>query len=207
MKTLNLSFETVGSIAAMFIGVCALFVTWDQAQIMRKQQHAAVLPVLTVDVSMSSAGDAHAFAVTLHNEGVGPAMVQSAAMTVEGQTIETWGDFAAAFLPTPLATPANASIGTSRGVIAAGEDETVLRLIWPQTPVHDAAFRMLTKRIFGPTGANSTFVVCYCSVFDRCWEIGGKSEQDQPQKVPRCVDQGRDVTERLLTTRALTTPG
>ena len=47
-KKPRISFEAVGSIVAVIIGLAALFVAWDEARSVRKQQAASVLPVIKI---------------------------------------------------------------------------------------------------------------------------------------------------------------
>ena len=51
-QSFRMRFETVGSIAAIVVGVAALFVSLYQARVMQAQQHAAVWPILTIDQGM-----------------------------------------------------------------------------------------------------------------------------------------------------------
>ena len=45
----RLRFETVGSISAIVVGVAALFVSWDQARVMRQEIRASLWPALQID--------------------------------------------------------------------------------------------------------------------------------------------------------------
>ena len=196
-KRKRLGFETVGSIAAMVIGACALFVAWDQAQIMRKQQHASVIPILNVTGGFSSDGDGHVMTVSIKNDGIGPAIIESATLTVGGADITDWPDLRDRFLPAALRAHYDTSLDSTIGVLAAGERSEAIRFYWPKGEGRDEAFAALKARVFSSTDQGAIFSVCYCSVFDRCWRAGA-GETARPQSVKRCEDQGEDVVARLL---------
>ena len=192
-------FETVASIVAMLVGVSALFVAWDQAQIMRKQQHASVVPILNVSGGFSSSEDSHVMTVELRNNGIGPALIQSARLTVGGHEIKDWPDLRDRFLPKALHDHFRSSLDTTIGVLAAGERAQAIRFTWSRSPAIDADFEKLKSNVFS-NGANAAvFSVCYCSVFDRCWR-SGEGESSKPQPVKKCNDAGEDVVARLLQT-------
>jgi hypothetical protein len=194
-----LNFETVGSIVAMVIGACALFVAWDQAQIMRKQQHASVVPILNIAGGFSSSADSHTLTVVLRNDGIGPAMIESARLTVDGHEIVDWPDLRERFLPENLRTGFHSSLDTTIGVLAAGEKSNAIRITWPSGEETDEAFDALKARAFSEIGDRTVFGVCYCSVFDRCWRTAD-GQVAKPQPVKRCEDAGEDVVARLLQT-------
>lgn len=193
-----LNFETVGSIAAMVIGVCALFVAWDQAQIMRKQQHASVLPVLNVSGGFSSEGGFHTMTISIRNDGVGPAVIESADLIVDGASVEDWPDLRDRFMPTALHTDFSSNLDTAIGILAAGEVSNAIVMSWPRNDATDVDFGALKERVFAD--ANSAFFsVCYCSVFDRCWK-SSPDNSAKPERVKRCDSAGSDVVARLLQT-------
>lgn len=198
-KTLRLNFETVASIMAMLIGASALFVAWDQAQIMRKQQHASVIPILNVSGGFSSARNAHVMTVSIRNDGIGPAIIESAALTIAGEDVQGWPDLRERFLPEPLRAHYDTSLDSTIGVLAAGERSEAIRISWPRGEGRDEAFEALKARVFSSPGDNAVFSVCYCSVFDRCWRAGA-GDRARPEPVKRCGDAGEDVVARLLQT-------
>ncbi|MEM6538046.1 MAG: hypothetical protein AAF668_09995 [Pseudomonadota bacterium] len=196
-KKLSLSFETVGSIVAMIVGLSALFVAWDQAQIMRKQQHASVIPIVNVDGGFTVRPDANIMRLGIQNDGIGPALVASASLLVDGKEIEDWGDFVDRFLPPTLSSGYTTSFDTSIGVLAPGESTASIDVFWPRNETIDAAFRDFQTQVFKSVGDQTNFVVCYCSVFDRCWRTNGVGAS-KPIEVDHCDDEGDDVISRFL---------
>ncbi|PQA87965.1 hypothetical protein [Hyphococcus luteus] len=198
-KRLSLSFETIGSIAAIVIGACALFVAWDQAQIMRKQQHASVLPVLNVSGGLSSEGDRHVLTVSVRNDGIGPAVIESADLFVGGAPVKDWPDLRDRFMPEALRKDFQSNLDTAVGILAAGHEAQAIVFSWPSNEETDAGFEMLRQRVFSGDPDDAFFGVCYCSVFDRCWK-NTPDNRAVPEPVKSCERAGSDVVARLLQT-------
>lgn len=194
-----LNFETVGSIVAMIIGAAALFVAWDQAQIMRKQQHASVIPIINISGGFSSTPDSHVMSISFRNDGIGPAIVESAHLSIDRREVLDWPDLRDRFLPDGLQSGFHSSLDTAIGVIAAGERTDAIRFSWPTGAPYDAAFEELKSKVFSDAGQEAVFSVCYCSVFDRCWRSGSGADLGaKPTPVKRCSKAGEDVVARLL---------
>ncbi|MEL7487357.1 MAG: hypothetical protein AAGJ87_09110 [Pseudomonadota bacterium] len=189
--------NSIAAGAAIVVSVAALFVAWDQAQIMRRQQHAAFWPVVNLQASLSSTDASHDFTIVLANDGVGPARVQSSALTLAGVDVRDWPSFEAG-LPAPLRGRADVNLGTSVGVLAPGEEDVLFEIAWPWGPETDAAFTELKRIVFNPVVSDSDFEICYCSVFDRCWIVNG-DDGGAPKRVAQCAD-GTDITLRMLQT-------
>ncbi len=199
MAQRGLNFETVGSIVAMVVGLSALFVAWDQAQIMRKQQHASVIPIVNVAGGFSSVAEENVMTISIQNDGIGPALVESAQLVVAGERIADWPDLEARLLPEALRPRLDVSLSSAIGVLAAGERLDVLVARWPREPAVDAAFRVLQADVYGSMGDTTDFGVCYCSVFDKCWRTNATGAA-RPVPVAACEDAGEDVIARLLQT-------
>ena len=181
----GLNFETVGSIVAMLIGAVALFVAWDQAQVMRKQQHASVWPILTIDRSFNMKDDIVSFEFWVENAGVGPAVLKSARLRAGNEELSAWNVLRDR-LPDSLSEierTHSASIGGR--ALAPGVNFAPYGLYWRDIKDPRAALRLLNA-----TYADVSVDICYCSVFDRCW-IGSSLVDAEPQKVKTCP-QGAD---------------
>ena len=194
------NFETTGSIAAIVIGACALFVAWDQAQIMRKQQHASVIPAVSIASGFSSEPDAFVMTVTLGNDGIGPAVIESAELYVDGEPVKDWPDLRDRLLPPALHSVYSSNLDSAIGMLAAGEKSDAITIYWPRTEETSAAFEALKARVFSNQSAGTYFSVCYCSVFDKCWIVGPERNTARPAEVKKCSNAGDDVVTRLLRT-------
>jgi hypothetical protein len=76
------STDRIVSLSAMAVGVCSLFITLYQTYLTREAQSASVLPYLAFGI-MSTNDGAY---LTLRNDGVGPARLESVQIHFRGQT-------------------------------------------------------------------------------------------------------------------------
>jgi hypothetical protein len=79
------STDRIVSLSAMAVGVCSLFITLYQTYLTREAQSASVLPYLAFGLTSTNDG---AY-LTLRNDGVGPARLESVRIHFKGQTTET----------------------------------------------------------------------------------------------------------------------
>ena len=182
---LNLNFETVGSIAAMLIGACALFVAWDQAQVMRKQQHASVWPLLSPDFTIDADDNSLILELSLANEGVGPALIESAYLTLNGEEVVRQEVLMSRLFPNG-GLKGSASFNGSDiegAVVGAGDEAQVFRLAWPQTEENNAIFSEFAGSYVIGGGLDVSVTTCYCSIFDRCFVSTGDG---RPERVNQC---------------------
>lgn len=154
--------EQVTAAAAVAISVVAVFIAWDQAQIMRKQQFAAVYPHIAIVNMLSRSNDRAEFSVVMKNVGVGPAFIEAAALTYGGEPVDSMNDLVSRFF-TRLPNAAVEWDGTPRPgfALAPDSDMTVTRIVW-------RAEENFSKT-FWPTVAQTEVAVCYCSVYEKCW--------------------------------------
>lgn len=201
----KLSFETVGSIAAIVVSIVALFIAWDEARILRRQQHASFLPIVNINSSLSRSAERLVFSVELVNDGVGPALVKRASLTVGGEEVLSLPDFQRLLLPGALKfngvedPDVGTDFGSSLGVLSVGEAARVMQIDWPADAAKSAAFEELKQRIFQSAREDLEFSLCYCSVFGRCWRASSAANAD-PARVKACPEDGRDVTSLILQT-------
>ena len=160
----RLRFETVGSITAIVVGVIALWVSYDQAQVMRQDIRASVWPALQVQGFVDTQNGL-AIGLNIENAGVGPALIER--ITVRhGQSIVADIED----LRSRIDESADISFDTATGRILASGN----------------AFRPFVFRTNDPAGllgvegpvdplmasraiAGWTAEVCYCSSLGDCW--------------------------------------
>ncbi|XBQ17139.1 MAG: hypothetical protein ABL308_04495 [Oceanicaulis sp.] len=185
---LRLRFETVGSIAAIVVGVAALFVSWDQARVMRAQQHASVLPALQIDGYRARDGETASIGLRVRNAGVGPAIVSSVELERLGEPSE---DFApiASLLPEQFETNWSTMIGR---VIAAGETVEAMSFHWALDAMTPEQAEALAAE-----WASWDVTICYCSVFERCWISETRGVGVRARDVRDCPAPRDDIFERL----------
>ena len=171
--------DLVVSIAAIVLSVSALGVSLVQTAVMRAQQYAAVWPRLTtvVDIYPTS------FRVSVRNAGVGPAQIVWAQGLLDGVPLHGWAALvarAAAVAPDTAHAPPRTSIASlSDDVLIAGERKVLLGVDGPIA----RGMTTLTPHV--------GLRICYCSVFDRCWQLenlglADPSASDRIVPVSRC---------------------
>ncbi|WDI33034.1 hypothetical protein PUV54_07470 [Hyphococcus flavus] len=195
-RKISLNFETIGSIAAMVIGATALFVAWDQAQVMRKQQHASVWPLLSDDFTIDKNEDGYVVELTLANKGVGPALIESAYVTIDGEPASSRPAFMQGVFknqqPAGSARVNGSSIEGS--ALGAGDAVSVFKVTWPDTEDNRQSFSALANRYVDGEGPQVSLAVCFCSVFERCFL---SEDQYRPRGVKACPEQ-TDMFTNLL---------
>ncbi|WP_420430648.1 hypothetical protein [Hyphobacterium sp.] len=190
--------QALTAIGAMVVGLAALYVAWDQARVMRAQQHGAVVPALQVDAFTRSEGDRLSIGLRVANNGVGPAMVRNVQVIRDGEPTQA---IEAMFTALPSDQLDRSWVTLTGRVIAPGELVTPISVDWRASEVGTDAIADLFAE-----WERWDIEICYCSVFDRCW-IATVQVQDRRQ-VASCPDPGQDVfelygSETFLMPRAL----
>lgn len=197
---IKLPFETIAAICAIVVSVIALYVAWDQSQVMRAQQHASVWPIVNSEISLDRNEEENFISFAVKNVGVGPAIIQQASLSVNGQSIKKYDELSDAIFDEVLSNKAGVVAANYLGVLGAGESRTALKLSWPRDEEHDAAFVGLLRKFLGEGKYNFNVELCYCSVFERCW-INSENTLNRPQNVEKCEVQHKDLVQDLLSSR------
>lgn len=183
---LKTNHQVLTAVGAMFVGAAALFIAWDQARVMRAQQHGAVVPALQVDAFTRTDEGVLSVGLRVANNGVGPAFIRDITVLRDGHPVsEIDGMFAA--LPAPQD---RSWFNMTDRVIAPGDTVTPIAVDWPMDVVTGEAIAAM----FAEWERWDT-EICYCSVFDRCW-IATVQHQNRRQ-VASCPAPGDDVFERF----------
>jgi hypothetical protein len=166
--------DGVAALIAAFIGVLALLVSGYTAYLQRQQVRAQVWPYLI------SANYDPEFAIKVLNKGVGPAIVRSVRIWVDGKPQRDWRHVIAA-LGIPAADLRTSTV--SDNVLSANEmlsmivfaDESTYRRF--RTAARDRVAQQ----------------ICYCSTLGECWVYsdrtpGAKAIQTAVEECPRFPD-------------------
>ena len=182
---LRLTFwQTILSVAGVFTGAVALYAALTESQAVRQQTAASVWPYVQLMINDTSNDDSASFALSLSNVGVGPARMQGARVTYQGEPVADWQTM------TELLMGNEARLGTtygkssvSRRVLAPGESVVAI-----QTSDTELALS-LQAAVYAGTLAVS---YCYCSIFDECWvkSSSGPADQAMSPSLPACPDHG-----------------
>ena len=149
-RSLNRRNWDLGAVIAALIGLLALCVSGYTAYLQRQQVRAQVWPYLEPGVSGSKRE------VILVNKGVGPALVRSEQIYVDGKAQKNWGTvFKALDLKFDMPPP----YSTVNGVVISAGDH-IDQLVFQNVEDFNA-FTKQVKRV--------ELRLCYCSTLNECW--------------------------------------
>ncbi len=150
--------EVIVALAAIIVSILTLFVYIYQAGIMQEQQHASVWPYVEWDMTISSEDG---FYISVINKGVGPAIIRSTTLKLDGESIESPLIYLEKIVGR-LDSVALFSAMIDKRVIAAGE---TLELFHVYTDIR----HKLPSDIYRRT----SYEICYCSIYGDCWTSQG----------------------------------
>jgi hypothetical protein len=175
----KLGLAEIGSGIAVIVSALALFVSFYQAKIAEKQAHASVWPYISIDYDINDLGDRSGFIWSVQNNGLGPALIQSVIISVDGKPKRTWGEVCDAL--------------QIKKAFAVTMSEVNGRVLPPDTnreteidAIH--VISLPEAKIFNENRKRLSMEVCYCSVYEECWVAHfGRQKVD---KVERCETGG-----------------
>jgi hypothetical protein len=163
--------QWVITIVAVVASVGALVLGAYTAQLQRRHDSASVWPhlELTITYTAQTAG------MQVSNSGVGPAIVQSVAVYVDGRPIRSWPEAFKALLDSPARKYSSSSVGDR--VIRAGETVN-----WFALPT-DVLPSDIQARL-----ARVVIEICYASVYDEHWIVADEhaGQHSVWREVKRC---------------------
>lgn len=166
--------ETFVAVAALIVSISAVAVGIYEAALQRKHDRAEVWPHLEISTFTSP----HVASVRLENNGIGPAVVQSVIVRVDGKPMHTWAEAVQTLIGRPMSRFDNAT-AAQRG-IRAGDNVPLIVLPTDSLP---PGFWDYVKRV--------SIKVCYTSVFDEAWLLSDDSlgSGSTWQSVAKCAPQ------------------
>jgi hypothetical protein len=165
--------ETFVALTALVVSISAVAVGIYEASLQRKHDVAEVWPHVELSVYTTPTGAS----LSLQNSGIGPAIIKSVVVTVDGRRRRNWPDAAQALLGgTPVLTQTSTVV--ERGV-RPGDNITMVAV----------SATSLTPRFWQVIGRLAVSV-CYASVFDDHWllsddHVGGMSTWTQVSACPQ----------------------
>ena len=172
------------SLAGVFTGGAALYLTLIQAEAVRQQTAAAAWPYIQFSIADTDDGDAARFALNFRNVGVGPAKLRTAQLQLDDQPVMSWVDATQRLSDEPLKLGVHFGRSAISGrVLAPGESSVAFETSYRPLVLS------LQQAVYGGRVALS---YCYCSIFDECWLVTTSNdgrEPDHPQ-VEQCPDYG-----------------
>lgn len=161
--------DALAAVVAALIGFLALLVSGYTAYVQRQQVRAQVWPyLLTANYDTESS-------VKLMNKGVGPAIVRSMRVWVDGQPQPNWRAATGALGVEKTAPLRTSTI--SDNVVSGGE--VVPMLVFPDNEVY--------RRFRAESVRRLEVEICYCSTLGDCWIYGGREKAKALQaSIDRC---------------------
>ncbi|MHA4835293.1 hypothetical protein [Sphingopyxis sp. MSC1_008] len=174
------------TIAHFLIGLPALiaslalaYFAFVQADATQKMQSGGVMPFVTFGTSNGDKDGNRDIALTLTNNGVGPAILGPIEIRYEGKPITTPIDLLTACCTEETQARAmRLSTSPSTG-IAVPPGETIEFVSLPRTPESEKVWQILNKERWKLQVRS-----CYCSIFNDCWVTEGM--QGMPKAVNKC---------------------
>jgi hypothetical protein len=176
--------------ADLLIAVCALLIssltcvaTFFQTRVVANQLSASVWPYL----SYTTTFDPNGITMTIDNDGLGPAVIRSASLEVDGREMASWEAAAKSLGKIPGIKGIGGSF-TSLGpgsVIREGASHQLFHLQFTTTPRADRAAALTQLR--DSFGERAAVTVCYCSTLENCWLLSTGRDQ-QPVEVGHCSE-------------------
>ncbi len=150
------------------IGLLALAVSAYTAYVQREQVRAQVWPILEI-----SSGNEPEVRLWIANKGVGPALIKSARVTIDGKPARNWHDLLVALYGQGSYNFSQDQIGGR--ALSAGEGVPVF------VPKGEIAARFDKDRF------RVGMEICYCSTLGDCWRtVKQAREPPQTADVKRC---------------------
>ena len=148
------------ALAALSISALALAVGAYQTRLMQTQARASVWPYIKIGYAYSDRGDNQGFDIHVDNDGVGPALIKSVQVSLDGEPLPNWND---AFRQIMTHGTAFAHLqGLGGAVIPPNTNrETTIHAIRIDDAEQAAKFYAARDRF--------KIEICYCSIYDDCW--------------------------------------
>ncbi|MEL7163302.1 MAG: hypothetical protein AAFN92_21270 [Bacteroidota bacterium] len=162
------------ALAAVFVSVCALYVSIQEMRLMRQQQKVSFYPHLALGRHYSEEG----FSLYIKNSGTGLALVNSVQLTNGERYFTDWPEVIAHYMPDSLAFGYDhlSSSTINEEVLTPGEEVRLFAVKWrPGVREFEEEARELTMRI------------CYSSLLDDHWVLENETRWQEEQacvKVP-----------------------
>lgn len=166
--------DRILAVSAIIAAAAAVFIAVYEARLTRAHQRISVWPY----VSQYNSNADSSYTRNIANRGLGPSLVESFEVSVDGVRKSNWTEVVADITGIPDEKVDLIYSTFGRGVVLLpGHTATVLKL-----PPGDAARR------FAKNSVRLRTRVCYCSLYGECWVAD--SEARAPVRVDDCPAGG-----------------
>lgn len=186
--------DFVIAIAALLVSALTAATLIYQTHVIGRQYAATIWPYLSITGSFT---ELHGETIGVENDGLGPALIESAQLSVDGKPVSAWYDYLHAITREPAI---RAYFLKGRADILAGKTPTghlSVSSIGPGSTIRPGASDTLLDVSF-PSSAEGTALLrhtitldfCYCSLNGACWNlhsVAGTSGGTSPQPTAHCA--------------------
>ena len=165
--------DRIVSGSAMFVALSSLAIALYEVRMMREHDRISVWPYVTAFNSDSGG----IYTLNASNAGIGPALVESFEVIVDGKPRRNWGEVIDALGVDITGTPSSYSSFGKGTILLPGARSPVLS-IGPGAGgqlFHKASQPRMHTRI------------CYCSLYGQCWLLD-RTQDSRPQPVRACAE-------------------
>jgi hypothetical protein len=192
------------AIAALLVSALTAGTLVYQTRVIGDQFAATIWPYLDLGTTYDVNGET----IEVSNDGVGPALIRSAQLRVDGKTVRAWNDYIRALARDPGVR--SALIRTRNALMKGSAPQSSISMssIGPSSTLRPGESKTLLKiTVTGsfPTEAlaKHTLVLdfCYCSLNGSCWTlhtIPGRISPD-PQAIGHCAGNAAIESNRFKT--------
>jgi hypothetical protein len=173
---------------ALVISGTAAAAGWYQTHVIAQQLSAAVWPYVTV----GSTFDGEHLRVNVRNDGLGPAIVESFVVSVDGKPQRSILSTLRTLVGRVKRDSSHSSIALSAvipGEVIRSNGEVTLFAVTSKTVVPELG-RQMARRL--------TLHTCYCSIVGNCWtlNLGAGVSANRPVPVDRCGDESSNQLQQ-----------
>lgn len=149
------------SLLALAISALALAVGAYQTRLMQTQARASIWPYVVIGYNYAPSGDGQGFALHVENNGVGPALVRSVQLSLDGKPLQHWSELFPLLMKHGTF---DATLANLKGVVIppSTNRETQIVAIRILEAEAAAAFYAARDRL--------KMEICYCSIYGDCWK-------------------------------------
>jgi hypothetical protein len=172
--------DRIVSGSAMFVALSSLAIALYEVRMMREHDRISVWPYVTA--FNSDSGGIYTFNVS--NAGIGPAVIESFEIHVDGKPRKNWGEVIDALGIDIGGTPSSYS-SFGKGTVLLPGARSALLSIGPG--LGGAAFHRASQPRMHPR-------ICYCSLYEQCWLLD-ETQDSRPQPVKACAEPATPFTQ------------
>lgn len=180
------------AIAALLVSAFTAATLLYQTRVIGDQFAATIWPYLSVGTTYGTNGES----IEVTNDGLGPALVRSAQLKVDGAPVRAWNDYVEMLARDPQWRPL---FRRTRAAVVAGKGAGAtlsMRSIGPSSTVRPGESDTLLKVSLAVSVPPElmhrhalSIDLCYCSLNGRCWTLQSNTGRinSDPKPVSQCT--------------------